>query len=70
MMVSLMRSNIALYAFAGYRLMPSLQLIHASITQLNFAHSAVKKLHEDLLENELSKSEFLRDNGQTIVNLI
>ena len=45
--------------------MPSLQLIHASITQLNFAHSAVKKLHEDLLENELSKSEFLRDNGQT-----
>jgi ABC-type multidrug transport system fused ATPase/permease subunit len=39
---------IALYAFAGYRLMPALQQIFAAITQLRFAAPAVEALHKDL----------------------
>lgn len=39
---------IALYAFAGYRLMPALQQIYGSVTQLKFAGPALKALHTDL----------------------
>jgi len=40
---------IALYAVAGYRLMPSLQQIYAALTQLRFAGSALDALHTDLI---------------------
>ena len=40
---------IALYAFAGYRLMPALQQIYGSFTQLKFASAALKTLHADLM---------------------
>lgn len=39
---------VALYAFAGYRLMPALQQIYQSVTQLRFASSALDAMHEDL----------------------
>jgi len=39
---------VTLYAFAGYRLMPALQQIYTSLTQLRFAGSAVDALHHDL----------------------
>jgi ABC-type multidrug transport system fused ATPase/permease subunit len=39
---------IALYAFAGYRLMPALQQIYGSVTQLKFGGPALKALHTDL----------------------
>jgi len=39
---------ITLYAFAGYRLMPALQQIYQSFTQLRFAAPAVVALHQDL----------------------
>jgi len=39
---------IALYAFAGYRLMPSLQQIFNALTQLRFAVSALPPLFDDL----------------------
>ncbi len=39
---------IALYAFAGYRLLPALQQIYASLTQLRFAGPALNSLHDDL----------------------
>jgi len=39
---------IALYAFAGYRLMPALQQIYSSATQLRFAGPALDALHADL----------------------
>lgn len=39
---------IALYAFAGYRLMPALQQIYAALTQLRFAAPALEALHSDL----------------------
>lgn len=40
---------IALYAFAGYRLMPALQQIYGSFTQLKYAGPALKALHADLM---------------------
>lgn len=39
---------IALYAFAGYRLMPALQNIYVAFTQLRFAGPALETLHNDL----------------------
>ncbi len=39
---------IALYAFAGYRLMPALQSFYTQITQLRFAGPALDNLHQDL----------------------
>jgi ABC-type multidrug transport system fused ATPase/permease subunit len=39
---------IALYAFAGYRLMPALQKIYGAVTQLRFAGPALDALHADL----------------------
>lgn len=40
---------IALYALAGYRLMPALQQIYGSVTQLRFAGPALDALHADLM---------------------
>lgn len=40
---------IALYALAGYRLMPALQQIYASITGLRYAAPALDALHADLI---------------------
>lgn len=39
---------IALYAFAGYRLMPALQQIYSAVTQLRFVGPALDALHADL----------------------
>jgi ATP-binding cassette, subfamily B, bacterial PglK len=39
---------IALYAFAGYRIIPALQQIYAALTQLRFASPALDALHQDL----------------------
>ena len=39
---------IALYVFAGYRLMPALQQIYTSFTRLAFVGPSIEKLHSDL----------------------
>ena len=39
---------IALYAFAGYRLMPALQQIYQALTQLRFVGPALDALHKEL----------------------
>lgn len=39
---------VALYAFAGYRLMPALQQIYASLSQMRFVAPALDSLYEDL----------------------
>jgi len=39
---------IALYAFAGYRLMPALQQAYHSLSQINFTSIAIDKLYFDL----------------------
>lgn len=39
---------IGLYVFAGYRLMPALQQIYTSLTQLIFVHSSIEKICNDI----------------------
>ena len=39
---------LSLFAFAGYRLMPALQLAYTSLTQLTFIGPSLDKLHDDL----------------------
>ena len=39
---------MSLYVYAGYRLMPAVQQVYASFTQLNFVDSTINKLHHDL----------------------
>jgi len=48
---------IALYAFAGYRLMPALQQIYVSLTQLRFSFPALDTLHKDLMSLQSAASE-------------
>lgn len=40
---------ISLYAFAGYRLLPAIQIIYFSIAQLRFSGPALHALHKDLI---------------------
>ena len=48
---------LSLYVFAGYRLMPALQQIYVSFTQLSFVGPAVDKLYQDLNNIELYNSK-------------
>jgi ATP-binding cassette, subfamily B, bacterial PglK len=46
---------IALYAFAGYRLLPAIQQVYASSAQLRFSQPALDLLHNDLINLQYSK---------------
>ncbi len=46
---------IAVYSFAGYRLMPALQQIYQAFTQIRFASNALDVLHKDLTNLLTSK---------------
>ncbi len=65
---------IALYAFAGYRLMPAIQKIFISLTSLRMAGPAIKSLHDDLknlnlkIEND-HKSKLMLENNITLTNI-
>jgi ABC-type bacteriocin/lantibiotic exporter with double-glycine peptidase domain len=52
---------VSLYAFAGFRLMPALQQIYASFTQLTFVGPAADKLYSDL--NNLKPFNENQDQG-------
>jgi len=39
---------LAIYAFAGYRLMPAMQQVYAQLTSLRFGSPALDRLHQDL----------------------
>lgn len=55
---------IAVYSLAGYRLMPALQLVYASIVQLRSADVALDVLYQDL--NSLPPYEFEEVNGSVL----
>ena len=57
---------ITLYAFAGYRLMPALQQIYASFTQLAFVRPSLESLIDDL--KNLKQNEKNQDQGVLIFN--
>src|SRR5206468_2538398 len=40
---------LALYAFAGYRLLPALQQVFASAVTIRFHHQVVRGLHADVV---------------------
>ena len=40
---------VTLYAFAGYRLIPAMQKIYASLTTLRFSHHAFNNLHMEIM---------------------
>lgn len=56
---------IAVYAFAGYRLMPALQQVYYSSTQLRFSMAALDKINNDLSE---IKQIVKRDGNKTEIN--
>lgn len=47
---------IALYTFAGYRLMPALQQIYGAISQLKYAKPALDSLHRDFQQLSVTES--------------
>ncbi len=55
---------IALYAFAGYRLLPSLQQIYVAFTQLRVSNAGLNVVHEDLMNLKYSEKNF--DTKSTI----
>ncbi len=48
--------TIALFAFAGYRIMPALQGVYSSVTQLRFTLPQLNALHDDLINLEADNS--------------
>jgi len=40
---------LSLYVFAGYRLLPALQQVYASLTQISFAGPSIDKLYDDII---------------------
>ena len=52
---------LSLYVFAGYRLMPALQQVYVSFTQLTFVGSAIDKLYEDIKKIKLTKENQNQD---------
>ena len=65
---------ISLYVFAGYRLIPALQQIYSSFTQLTFVRPSINKLHSDLknlkLFNQNQVQEILTFNKSITLNRI
>ena len=63
---------ISLYVFAGYRLVPALQQIYSSFTQLTFVSPSINKLHSDLknlkLFNQNQVQEILTFNKSITLN--
>ena len=52
---------ISLYVFAGYRLMPAMQIVYASFTQLVFIGPSLEKLYDDLNGPEVSNTNINSD---------
>ena len=55
---------ISLYAFAGYKLMPSLQFIYRAVSQIKFAEPSLNFLHKDFtnLNKKSFENKFERKN--------
>ena len=64
---------IALYAFAGYRLMPALQQIYTSVTQLRLVDAPLNSLYHDLTtlpERYVSEEEGVEHNNPSSISSI
>jgi len=54
---------LAIYAFAGYRLLPSMQQVFTQLTQIRFTRPALERLHTDIVSLENTKNNFLWNNN-------
>lgn len=45
----------ALYAFAGYKMMPALQQLYGALTQIKFNKPALDALHKELMDTKIEK---------------
>lgn len=61
---------IALYAFAGYRLMPALQQIYGAFIQLRFASPALDALYKDLISLQASNAQLVQLNPLPLTQAI
>ena len=59
---------ISLYVFAGYLLMPAVQLIYSSFTQITFSGPSIEKLHNDI--NNLNPINYDQSKGVLPLNKI
>mgnify|MGYP001187857041 CR=1 FL=1 len=57
---------LAVFAFAGYRLMPSMQQVFAQLTQIRFTRPALERLHADIVSLEESKNNLILKNNAFI----
>ena len=48
---------IALYAFAGYRIMPAIQQIYVAFTQLRVSRAALDGIHKDLMSSKFYEKD-------------
>jgi ABC-type multidrug transport system fused ATPase/permease subunit len=48
---------IALYAFAGYRIMPAIQQIYVAFTQLRISRAALDEIHKDLMSSQFYEKD-------------
>ena len=65
---------LSLYVFAGYRLMPALQRIYSSFTQLTFVGPSLEKLYEDIknlqsFDTNISQDKLLFNKSITLKNI-
>ena len=57
---------LSLYVYAGYRLMPALQVIYSSSSQLTFVGASIDKLYEDIKSLKSPKS--IKKEGTLFLN--
>jgi len=61
---------IALYAFAGYRLMPSLQQVYGAITQLRFVGPALDAIYDDFKKIDSCSDEPVNNTSMSFARSI
>jgi len=59
---------LGLYAFAGYRLIPAMQIIYFSLTQVKFFSPAIDNIYKDLFQDEKEISHFKNNDEEITFN--
>lgn len=58
---------LSVYAFAGYRLLPSLQQIYSQATRLKFGLPALKSVYKDILELSENEQSLKKDDYNPLI---
>lgn len=57
---------LSLYVFAGYRLMPAVQVVYASSTQLSFVSPSIDKLYDEIKKINLDEPNKLNEDQKIL----